>query len=189
MRFQERIFLEKQFFIPLWVDFIPFWVWKKSLFFPDVSGFESLLLDRCLRQSLIIFRLFWVFADRQVFASEHSGVSLLCTWSILCTVMETLEDGIHCGRLLEEIWVVCDEDRINYLVNFYSKSNQSLISIFTVIVIDLVAMPYCQTARGDAIRCTGHRSCGCGNCLYHDYLHSLSLDHPPMGPSDLSSAE
>jgi hypothetical protein len=31
-------FLEKQwFFIPLWVCFIPFWVWKKSLFFPDVN--------------------------------------------------------------------------------------------------------------------------------------------------------
>ena len=40
-------------------------------------------------------------AVRQVFAAEHSGVSLLCTWSILYTTMETLEDGIHCGRLLE----------------------------------------------------------------------------------------
>jgi len=40
--------------------------------------------------------------------------------------METLEDGIHCGRL----WVVCDEDRIDYLV-------ESIIwSIFTVKVID-----------------------------------------------------
>ena len=29
-------FLEKQcFFIPLWVCFIPFWVWKYRLFFPD----------------------------------------------------------------------------------------------------------------------------------------------------------
>ena len=102
------------------------------------AGFESLLLDRCSRQSLIILRLFWVFDARQVFASDHSGVSLLCTWSILYTVMETLEDGIHCGRLLEEIWMVCDEDRIDYLVNFYSKSNR-LSSIFTVIVIDLVA--------------------------------------------------
>ena len=34
--------------------------------------------------------------------------------------------------------MVCDEDRIDYLVNFYSKSNR-LSSIFTVIVIDLVA--------------------------------------------------
>jgi hypothetical protein len=36
-------FLEKQWvFIPLWVYFIPFWVWKKSLFFPDghTGGFE-----------------------------------------------------------------------------------------------------------------------------------------------------
>ena len=40
--------------------------------------------------------------------------------------------------------MVCDEDRINYLVNFYSKSNQLSISIFTVIVIDLVAKPYTQ---------------------------------------------
>ncbi len=55
--------------------------------------------------------------------------------------METLEDGIHCGRLLEEIWVVCDEDRIDYLVNFYSKSNWWSISMFTVIVINLVEMP------------------------------------------------
>ena len=31
-------FLEKQcFFIPLWVCFIPFWVWKYRLFFPDVD--------------------------------------------------------------------------------------------------------------------------------------------------------
>ena len=34
--------------------------------------------------------------------------------------------------------MVCDEDRINYLVNSYSKSNRLSISIFTVIVIDLV---------------------------------------------------
>jgi hypothetical protein len=41
--------------------------------------------------------------------------------------------------------VVCDEDRIDYLVNFYSKSNRLSISIFTVIVIDLVTHPYrCQ---------------------------------------------
>jgi hypothetical protein len=76
-----------------------------------------------------------------MFASEHSGVSLLCTWSILYTVMESLEDGIHCGRLLEEFGVVCDEDRIDYLVDFYSKSNRLSISIFTVIVIDIVAEP------------------------------------------------
>jgi hypothetical protein len=38
------------------------------------------------------------------------------------------------GRLLEAIWVVCDEDRIDYLVNFYSKRNRLSISIFTVIV-------------------------------------------------------
>ena len=38
--------------------------------------------------------------------------------------------------------MVCDEDRIDYLVNFYSKSNRLSISIFTVIVIDLVAKPY-----------------------------------------------
>ena len=37
---------------------------------------------------------------RQVFALEHSGVCLLCTWSILYTVMETLEDGIHCGKII-----------------------------------------------------------------------------------------
>ena len=123
------------------------------------AGFESLLLDRCSRQSLIILRLFWVFAARQVFASEHSGVSLLCTWSILYTVMETLGDEIHCGRLLEEIWAICDEDRIDYLVNFYSKSNRLSISIFTVIVIDLVAHPSCGShqelftkSRGDEQR-------------------------------------
>ncbi len=77
-----------------------------------------------------------------MFALEHSGVSLLCTWSIVYAVMETLEDGIHCGRLLEEISVVCDEDRIDYLVIFYSKSNRLSISMFTVIVIDLVTHPY-----------------------------------------------
>jgi hypothetical protein len=38
--------------------------------------------------------------------------------------------------------VVCDEDRIDYLVNFYNKSNRLSISIFTVIVIDIVATPY-----------------------------------------------
>jgi hypothetical protein len=37
--------------------------------------------------------------------------------------------------------VVCDEDRIDYLANFYSKSNRLSISIFTVIVIDLVTHP------------------------------------------------
>ena len=32
----NKCFLEKQwFFIPLWVCFIPFWVWKYRLFFPD----------------------------------------------------------------------------------------------------------------------------------------------------------
>jgi hypothetical protein len=38
--------------------------------------------------------------------------------------------------------VVCDEDRINYVVDFYSKSTRLSISIFTVIVIDIVAEPY-----------------------------------------------
>jgi len=52
---------------------------------------------------------------------------------MLYTVMETLEDGIHCGRL---------EDRIDYLVAFYSKSNRLSISIFTVSVIDIVADTY-----------------------------------------------
>ncbi len=37
--------------------------------------------------------------------------------------------------------MVCDEDRIDYLVKFYSKSNRLSVSIFTVIVIDLVAKP------------------------------------------------
>jgi hypothetical protein len=37
--------------------------------------------------------------------------------------------------------VVCDEDRIDYLVDFYSKSTRLLISIFTVIMIDIVAEP------------------------------------------------
>jgi hypothetical protein len=40
--------------------------------------------------------------------------------------------------------VVCDEDQIDYLVDFYSKSNRLSISIFTVIVIDIVAEPYKQ---------------------------------------------
>ena len=35
----NKCFLEKQwFFIPLWVCFIPFWVWKYRLFFPDDLG-------------------------------------------------------------------------------------------------------------------------------------------------------
>ena len=34
----NKCFLEKQwFFIPLWVCFIPFWVWKYRLFFPDAE--------------------------------------------------------------------------------------------------------------------------------------------------------
>jgi hypothetical protein len=37
--------------------------------------------------------------------------------------------------------VVCDVDRIYYLVGFYSKSNRLSISIFTVIVIDIVQNP------------------------------------------------
>jgi hypothetical protein len=37
--------------------------------------------------------------------------------------------------------VVFDEDRIDYVVDFYSKSNRLSISIFTVIVIDIVAEP------------------------------------------------
>ena len=43
--------------------------------------------------------------------------------------------------------MVCDEDRIDYLVNFYSKSNLLSLSIFTVIVTDLVAMPYLRCTR------------------------------------------
>jgi hypothetical protein len=31
---------------------------------------------------------------------------------------------------------------LDYLVDFYSKSNRLSISIFTVIVIDIVTMPY-----------------------------------------------
>jgi hypothetical protein len=38
--------------------------------------------------------------------------------------------------------VVCDDDRIDYLVDVYSKSNRLSISIFSVIVIDIVAEPY-----------------------------------------------
>ena len=38
-RYEIGFSLKNGFFIPLWVDFIPFWVWKKSLFFPD--AYES----------------------------------------------------------------------------------------------------------------------------------------------------
>jgi hypothetical protein len=38
--------------------------------------------------------------------------------------------------------MVCDEDRTDYLVDFYSKSNRLSISIFAVIVIDIVADPH-----------------------------------------------
>jgi hypothetical protein len=38
--------------------------------------------------------------------------------------------------------MVCDEDRIDYLVIFYSKSKRLSISIFTVIVMDIVTMLY-----------------------------------------------
>ena len=90
-----------------------------------------------LHQSLIILRLtflFWVFADRQVFSSVGAFGSESTLYMVYFIYGNgNMEDGIHCGRLLEEIWVVCDEDRINYLVNSYSKSNRLSISIFTVI--------------------------------------------------------
>ncbi len=38
--------------------------------------------------------------------------------------------------------MVCDEDRVDYLVDFYSKSNRLSLSIFTVIVIDIVTEPF-----------------------------------------------
>jgi len=93
-------------------------------------------------------------------------VSLLCTWSILYTVMQTLEDGIHCGRLLEENFlacckfppVVCDEDRIDYSVNFYSKSNRLSISIFTVILIGIVTLM--NALSGEAVGEGGERLSG-----------------------------
>ena len=50
------------------------------------------------------------------------------------------EDRIHFGRILEVLSGL-DKDRIDYLVDFYSKSNRLSISIFTVIVIDIVAPP------------------------------------------------
>jgi hypothetical protein len=51
--------------------------------------------------------------------------------------------GAHCTQKTGGLAIkVCDEDRIDYLVNFYSKSNRLSISIFTVIVIDLVTHPY-----------------------------------------------
>jgi hypothetical protein len=46
--------------------------------------------------------------------------------------------------IVEDYWRNFDwfvEDRIDYLVDFYSKSNRLSISIFTVIVIDIVAEP------------------------------------------------
>ena len=49
MRFQvwNRVFLDKKWvFIPLWVDFIPFWVWKKSLFFSDAKVNTERLAER-----------------------------------------------------------------------------------------------------------------------------------------------
>ena len=46
--------------------------------------------------------------------------------------------------------MVCDEDRIDYLVNFYSKSNRLSMSIFTVIVIDLVAKSQVKNGGGEA---------------------------------------
>jgi hypothetical protein len=111
----------------------------------------------CLRN---ILRWFWVFAARQVFASELNYfalvLSLCCSTGVrvgafgsestLYMVYFIYGNGNIGGwnplwRLLEEIWVVCDEDWIDYLVNFYSKSNRLSISIFTVIVIDLVAKP------------------------------------------------
>jgi len=61
-----------------------------------------------------------------VFASEHSGVSLLCTWSISYTVMETLEDGIK--SIVEDYW-----RRFNW---FVTRIESIIWSIFTVKVID-----------------------------------------------------
>jgi hypothetical protein len=48
--------------------------------------------------------------------------------------------------------VVSDEDRIDYLVDFYSKSNRLSISIFTVVVIGIVAEPYPQLGGRDPPR-------------------------------------
>ena len=49
----NKCFLEKQwFFIPLWVCFIPFWVWKYRLFFPDERVCHVLRLERA-RQRLL----------------------------------------------------------------------------------------------------------------------------------------
>ncbi len=61
--------------------------------------------------------------------------------------------------------MVCDEDRIDHLVNFYSKSNRLSISIFTVIVIDLVAMPrvvVVKLQRNLNLCCSHHSSRGKG---------------------------
>ena len=47
---------------------------------------------------------------------------------------------------------------IDYLVDFYSKSNRLLISIFTVIVIDIVTLPYPRLSCRDAppLECSVH---------------------------------
>jgi hypothetical protein len=59
-------------------------------------------------------------------------LSLCCSTGVRCgtlgseSTMDTVDmvygNRINCGILLEEFCVVCDEDRIDYLVGFYSKS-------------------------------------------------------------------
>ena len=97
---------------------------------------------------LIILHLFWVFTARQVlspYCSTGVRVGALGSESTMYTVniiYETLEDGIHCGRLLGDFWMFCDEDWIVYLVAVNSKDNRLSLSLFTVNMIAIVTKPY-----------------------------------------------
>ena len=95
-----------------------------------------------------VLDLFWVCTDRQVLSLDCSTgvcVGALGSESTMYTVNiihEALEDGIHCGRLLEKFWMVCDEDWIVYLVAVNSKNNRLSLSLFTVNMIAIVTKPY-----------------------------------------------
>jgi hypothetical protein len=62
-------------------------------------------------------------------------------------IHESLEDGIHCGRLLRNFeWFVTRIE--SFLVAFYSKSNRLSLSLFTVNMIAIVTQSYIQ---GEAV--------------------------------------
>ena len=79
--------------------------------------------------------------------------------------------------------MVCDEDGIDYWVDFYSKSKRLSISIFTVIVIDIVTDPYTRfmpmvgtglTSQKESFSCSDR----CGETLGGRRNELLCEKHP-----------